>query len=226
MNRSCHDTLKLCFFLGGKYRAFSLIELLTVIAILALLLVTGVLGFQSIVSSHGVSQAATDVATLLEFARDEAVNRQSYMWVGLKEATNNGAVELQMAAVYSVDGTTNTGTNLQPLSRIVRVKQVGLVPFANLSAETRSLLGASTTVTEYATNTKGITFKVGATEFSNSLTFTPRGEAMLNGGPTSFAGFDPQIGVGIVPSRRANGSANDAGVVLDGSTGMARVLRR
>ena len=207
--------------------AFSLIELLVVMAILGLLVTFSVVGFQSIGTSRGVSQAAADVAGLLEYARNEAVTRRSYVWVGLKETNISGSLEVQMAAAYSIDGTTNTGTNLTPLSRIMKVGNTGLMSYSGLRAETRDLLGSSIGVQDFSTNTRGVTFKVGANEFKNTITFTPRGEALLKGVPVSFDGFDPMIGIGLMPARGSvkADTSKDAAVVLDGSTGMARVLR-
>lgn len=229
MNRSRHPGR---FFSFGSHKtgfaeAFTLIEILLVVAVVSVLLVFGVIGFQNIGSSRGVSQGASDIASLLEFARNEAATRQSYVWVGVQTATNAGVAELQMAAVYSIDGTPTAGTNLTPLSRVLRVKQSTLVPYASLKSDTRNLLEGSVPVSEYLTNSAGISFSVGPVTFSNSITFTPRGEALLNGTPNSYAGFNPMIGLGVIPAREAakGGSDNDAGVVLEGSTGTARVLR-
>lgn len=212
---------------SGSAGGFTLVEMLLVVAVMCVLLVFGFIGFQNISSSRGVSQGASDIASLLEFARNEAATRQSYVWVGLKTATNAGVTELQMAAVYSIDGTPTAGTNLTALSRVLRVKQSALTPYESLKSGTRDLLGGSLPVSEYLTNRAGVAFSVGSVTFTNSITFTPRGEALLNGTPNSYAGFDPMIGIGVIPAREAakGGSDNDAGVVLEGSTGTARVLR-
>ncbi len=126
--------------LGKSANAFTLIELLVVIAIIGILASFAITGFQNISTSRGVGQAASDVAGIFELARSEAVTRQSYVWVGIKEATNVGILEIQMAAAYSADGTTNGGANLIPLSRVVRARNAGLTGFSALKQETQNLL--------------------------------------------------------------------------------------
>ncbi len=210
--------------------AFTLIELLVVIAILGILASVAVTGFKNISTSHGVGQAAADVAGILELARSEAMTRQSYVWVGIKEGTDAGVLELQMAAAYSADGTTNGGANLIPLSRIVRARNAGLTNFSALKQETRDLLTNAPAPAEFAGTTAGIVLTnfPNATFANTTITFTPRGEAMLRGGPAATDGFDPLIVIGLLPARGTVKDASgkdDAAVILDGSTGMARVLR-
>lgn len=209
---------------------FSLVELLVVIAIIGIMVSFATVGFRNISVSRGVTEAAANVAGLLEFARNEAVTRQSFVWVALQEATNNGSLEVQMAAVYSADGSTNGGGNLTPLSRVLTVKNTGLSEFSALKTETKALYGGGATVKELFTSNEGIKItNFPASQFLNkaTITFTPRGEAMLKGTPLSTDGFDSVIGVGFVPARGTvkYPQPDDAGVILDGSTGMARILR-
>lgn len=207
-----------------------MIELLVVIAILMVLVSLAIIGFKNIATSRGVTQAAADVAGLLELSRNEAVTRQSYVWVAIQEATNSGSIEVQMIAAYSADGSTAGGTNLIPLSRLLTVRGVGLANFSSLKQETRDLFTNSSAINELTTNSAGIVFtNLPAARFTgkSTITFTPRGEAMLRGAPTSTDGFDPAIGIGLVPARgtvKASGG-DDAGVILEGSTGVARVIR-
>lgn len=211
-------------------RGFSLIELLLVIAILSILVVTTVSGFKNISTSRGVTQAAADVASILELARNEAVTRQTFTWVVFKDATNAGSLELQMVALGSANGSSSAvGSNLTLLSRVVKVRNCGLVDFSSLSSGTRGQLSNNITVVNL--NTSGITYtNLAQNRFldNKSVTFTPRGEAILKGQPSSSDGFVPNIGIGVVPARgteKVLNSTDDAGVVLDGSTGIARTLR-
>lgn len=211
-------------------KGFSLVELLVVIAIIGIMATLATVGFRNISVSRGVAEAAANVTSLLEFARNEAVTRQSYVWVALQEATNNGALEVQMVAAYSADGSTTGGGNLTPLSRVLKVRNTGLTSFSALKSETKALSGGTATVEELFTSNAGITItNFPATKFLNksTITFTPRGEAMLKGIPQSTDGFNAAIGIGLVPARGTQKfpQPDDAGVILDGSTGMARVLR-
>jgi hypothetical protein len=191
-----------------------------------------VTGFKNIATSHGVGQAAADVKGILELARSEAVTRQTYVWAAFREATNSGVLEIQMALAGSVDGSPNAAaTNLVGLSRVVRAGNAGLTNFSTLKAETRALLDSNAPPpTELLANTAGITYtNLAHSKFTNTtITFTPRGEAMLAGSPDASAGFTPLIVIGIVPSRGDQKDAtkkDDSAVVLDGSTGMPLVLR-
>ena len=216
---------------GGANKGFSLVELLVVIAIIAVLASFTVTGFKNISTSHGVGQAAADVNGILELARSEAVTRQTFVWAAFRAAPNSGVLEIQMALAGSIDGTPNAaGTNLIALSRVVRARNAGLTNWTGLKSGTTGLLTNSSAPVDLG-STPGITYtNLPQAKFTNTtVTFTPRGEAMLQGSPAATDGFTPLIGIGIVPSR---GDVNDpspkedAAVVLDGSTGMARILRQ
>jgi prepilin-type N-terminal cleavage/methylation domain-containing protein len=225
--RAHRHTPRRFFSTGG---GFSLIELLVVIAILSILVVTTVSGFKNISTSRGVTQAAADVVSILELARNEAVTRQTFTWVVFKDATNSGNLELQMVALGSANGSSSAaGSNLTMLSRVVKIRNCGLTDFSALSAGTRGQLSNNVTVTDLGTS--GITYtNLTQDRFLDnmSVTFTPRGEAILKGQPSSSDGFVPNIGIGVIPARgtqKAQNSTDDAGIVLDGSTGIARTLR-
>ena len=210
--------------------AFSLVELLVVIAILAIVASFTVTGFKNLAIAHGVGQAAADVNGILELARSEAVTRQTYVWAAFRETPNAGVLEVQMALAGSIDGTPNAaGTNLAALSRVVRARNVGLADWAGLKAETRALLTNATTPVDLGTTAGIIYTNLPQAKFTNTtITFTPRGEAMLAGSPASTNGFTPLMAIGIVPSRgdqKDTTKKDDSAVVLDGSTGMACVLR-
>jgi len=206
--------------------AFSLIELLVVIAIISVLATMTVLGIQSMSVSRGVTQAASDLTSLLELARNEAINKKTFVWVAVNDITNSGSSEVQMIAVYSADGSSSSAaTNLFALTRVLRVRNCGLVDYSALSGPTRDLF---TNVSVLNIGSQGIIFTnlpQAAFNSRRSVTFTPQGEAMLVANPSAKTGFDPAVGVGFVPANKPAGSGNEAGVVLDGSTGAARILR-
>ena len=212
-------------------KGFSLIELLVVLAIIGLLALATVPAFNAIAGGHAVNQTAYDVSGLLEFARTEAVTRQTYVWVGFKNTNVNGNLELQMAAVASRDGSgTNTSAaNLMSLSRVLRAKNVSLSKWTDLKSSTRELLTAGQSTTSLSTNTLGVTFQVGANRFDakNSITFTPRGEALLQGSAGPNDGYDRLIDVSFRQSRGAAvlPEADDAAVIVDGASGTVRTLK-
>ncbi len=217
---------------SAKASAFSLLELLVVVAIIGMVSVFAVMGFRDMATSHGVGAAAADVSSILELARNEAVTRQTYVWAVFREAASNGISETQMALAGSKDGSSDaSGTNLVPLSRVVRAKNVGLVRFAELQETTRNLAGTNAAlVGEVLGNSNGITYTnlPGAAFAGTSVTFTPRGEALLLGSPGVADGFDPLIGLGIVSlrgGRKETNGRDEVGVVVEGASGMTRQLR-
>lgn len=209
---------------------FSLIELLVVIAIVGLLTVFTVPAMQSISGAQEVARGAGEIGSLLELARSEAVARQTYVWVGVEQTNVSGTLEVRAAAVGSLDGSgTNTDeANLFLLTKVLRVPNASLARWEDLRTATRSLLGGDPPVS-LAGNTDGVVFSSGATRFGSgcSVTFTPRGEALLRGPADLYEGFEPLSAVGL---RQARGTlvsteANDAAITIDGPTGAVQVLR-
>lgn len=100
-------------------RAFSLIELITVVAILGLVMAFTVPAFQTINKANALNKAATGVSGVLERARAYAMANNLYVYVGIvevnadesetavpqKAATATAGGRLAMAAVAVRDGT-------------------------------------------------------------------------------------------------------------------------
>lgn len=215
---------------GSKSRGFSLLELLTVIAVISTLAYATTPVIHSMLFSQKLAQGAYDVASLLEFARSEAVSRQTYVWVAFENVSTSIGQEVRMAAVASVDGsgTNVTESNIFPVSRVFTVPDAVLAPWENLKSGTRAL-GDGLVPESVSKNQSGVTFAVGATRFSsgNTVTFTPRGEVLLKGAAGPHDGYNPEIDVSF---RQARGSqvlagADDAAILVDGPTGSVRILR-
>ncbi len=175
--------------------AFSLVELLVVLSVISLLTVMSGGGLRSL-SGTGLRQGVYDIAALLELARDEAVARQTYVWVGFE----NGAGEVRAAAAYSVNG---SGTDTSPVvwTKLVRIKNTSLIGWTQLKANTRDyssqIFGSAIAPESVArdgggSGSPGITFKVATTQFNgNTITFTPQGQAILKGSVDADVGYDP-----------------------------------
>lgn len=209
--------------------AFTLTELLVVIAIVAMVAVISVPAYNAFNQSQSLTRGASDLSLLLEHARTEAVARQTYVWVGVQEISIDGRPGLAFGAVYSKDGTgTNTlAANLAPLNRAFQVPGVVLVDWDKLRDNTQAIHKGPTPVS-VAKNNSGIEFKVGTQTFTDkTLTFTPRGEALAAGKVGPDDGYNEVIDISL---RQAKGKtvapdADDLAVIVTGSTGTVRLIR-
>ena len=213
----------------NKQSAFSLIELLTVVAIMGLLTSMAMPAMMSIVGARNVPSAATKIADMLEFARNEAMTRQTYVWVGFKNATNaRGNRELRAAVFGSDDGTPDGGC--YQLSKIVKMVDVKLTGFEELQGTTQNLLPTDQRSLRESVNsstTSGINLAAGGTTFERVLTFTPRGEAMLNSRPGPDTGFNRLVDVSVRATRglaEPSASSYDAMILAGGSSGKVEIL--
>lgn len=208
-----------------RTRGFSLLELLAVVVIIAVISVYTVPALQSFASSQGVNQGVYDVLGLLELARSEAIARQAYVWVGFDTKVVDGQSVLCMTAVCAKDGSADSA-NLVRLTRVIQVKNAQLVDWSNLKPETQAILSGSTPLS-VANNETNFVPGANGEILKKSLTFTPRGEALLNSSPESTTPYDASIDVSF---RQTKGTqvlahADDAAVIIDGSTGTLRQIR-
>ena len=205
--------------------AFSLIELLIVIAIIALLAAFAMPAFNAIGQARGVSEAAYQIAAAVELARSEAISRRTFVWMGMQPQTNSGNLDLRLGLVYSKDGTSNTNaSNMQPIGRALLIQRVGLTNVAGLTVGTN--LGAPAELCSYS---GGATFQIGQVNFSGgrTITFTPLGEVTTNATPSSTSGFDPRLAIGLQQVHGTTPVANnDIAVVVDGSVGLPTIYRK
>lgn len=211
---------------GCHAEGFSLVELLVVMGIIVMLVSVVTPVFHGMQSAQGVTQGTYDTAGLLELARAEAITRRTYVWVGFQNSTN--PQEIRMAAVYSRDGTSDaSASNLMNLTRVLHIKNVLMTNWDDLKNTTRTLLtdGTSNSV---ASNSAGISFTVGTSRFEKTtITFTPRGQAMLKGTPTSDDGYISLIDVSFRQShgQTVQSNADDAALIVNGATGTQKIIQ-
>jgi prepilin-type N-terminal cleavage/methylation domain-containing protein len=188
--------------------AFSLIELLVVVAIIGILAAVTIPAFNSIGQARGVTEAGFQLASAMDLARSEAVARQTYVWMAVRQTNIEGSTALRLGMVYSRDGTTNTSsTNLQPIGRVVTLLRTGLTNSTN-GVDLSALNNAPA-------------FNIGSVSFANAagVLFTPGGEAMTNMAPSQYTGFTPLIGAELRQSKGTSLIPNNwASISLDGST--------
>lgn len=210
-------------------RAFSLIELLVVLNIIAYLVWFSAPALFSILTGQGVSEAAYDLSAAVEQARNEAVTRRTYVWLAMQEEVRDGNLGLRIGAVRSKDGKANTSaSNLVPIGKPLLISHVGLVeiglPLTNTVFTTAPTNGA----VDLTVALGGARFQIGKVSFDQgrSVTFMPRGEATTNPVPTSSSGFDPLM---LLSLRQTHGTklkaGNDISVAIDGSVGTPVIYR-
>jgi len=223
--RKCGGTTSIETALNNQplRNSFTLIELLVVMAIMSLLALMARPALNAIMGGMGVDQGVSQIQGMLEMARDEAVARHTYVWVGFATTNMGGISVLQMGAVYSNDGSGDniTPSNFKPLAKTLSLKNLALVSWSSLKTATQGLFtnGVSQSV---AANKSGIVFSVGSASFSQTtLTFSPKGEAILAGAVGLDDGYNPYIDVSF---RQTHGvtvplDADDGAIVIDGATG-------
>ena len=211
--------------LRGGGHGFSLIELLIVLNILVYFFWMVAPMLSSILTGQGVSEAAFELSTAVEKARNEAVTRKTYVWLALQDEIQSGNLGVRIGTVCSKDGTANTNAaNLMPLGSPVLISKVGLVDME--AVNTGAPTAAATDLLELA---GGIKFTVGKVSFSQgrTITFMPLGDVSTTPVPTATTGFDPLL---MVAFRQCHGTnlfaGNDITLAIDGSDGAPILYRK
>lgn len=213
-------------------RGFTLVELLTVIAIMALVMGAAVSAVHAIKEAGGVTRAASDITATLDQARSYAMANNTYAFVGFTErdalnAEKEGTGQVLVLVAGSRNGTRDFGTagsNLQELSKIQRLENLRIAD----SLPTTGNLARPAVAENYrlgngAFTTEG-SFTARGYQFTKIIQFDPRGTASI---PSSMPFIPQWLEIGLVPARgvAAEGTSNCAALVLDGVTGSTRIYR-
>jgi prepilin-type N-terminal cleavage/methylation domain-containing protein len=235
--------------------AFTLLELLIVIGIIALLLVLMAPAFTTIKSSGDVTSAAYTIKGALDTARTYAKANNTYTWVGFYEEDvssptpgTEGTGRIVISIVASKDGTmiytgnpgTIDATRLTQVGKLTKVDNVHLATFAD------GLGTGSTFNTRPAVTFNGTQYRIGASPlppntgtvfryptgspypFWKAVQFSPRGEARIINSATSY-GLQTAAEIGLQPTHGTAVDANNPNVVaiqFAGISGDVRIYRR
>jgi len=204
-------------------QGFTLIELLMVIAIFGLLAAGAMPMFQSMSVSRSVEGGLYDLQGLLEYARSEAVAKQSYVWVGFENTTTEGRDELVMSAAMLPDGSAQ-GADMKGISRLIRIRNVEMIPWTQLTPEIRNRFPGEPVSVQG--NSRGRSITVGSQTLSQSLTFTPQGSVMLAGTPNSNTPYDLWIDLSLRETRGgAPINGREVAILVNGANGVLQVFR-
>jgi prepilin-type N-terminal cleavage/methylation domain-containing protein len=224
-----------------RARAFTLVELLVVVAIMALLVAVGTVSLQGISSSGKFDKALTEISGILEQGRAYAVAQDTYVWVVFYEnVPASGPREVFVGAFASNDGTDPfnwAGTVTMPspgtfgsttLSAVTR-----LYSFRGLHLQTTSMPDAPTAPSIPSLPASTPVFQVTGRDDSGPVTlsgsspvywviqFTPTGAAHNGPNPIDsiWLGLEPSV------SQAVTNSPNVASLKVNGLTGLTTIYR-
>lgn len=206
--------------------AFSLVELLAVMAVITVMMAAAVPAINGLKSTGALNAAAYEIAGTLEQARAHAMANNTFVYVGFAErdqmdGAKPGQGRILMAAMGSRNGSrTFDSANLSPLSRLRSLPQVRLeedVP--NVGPMTRPTSQSAHRIASDAFAAQD-SFALAGVTFTKIVQFDPRGMASVQ---SRTAAAPHWMEIGIVGAH--GDEANSAAVVIDGVTGVARIYR-
>lgn len=214
--------------------AFTLVELLATMAIIALIIGFVAPALPSLFMARGVTKAAADGAGILDLARTEAVARKTFVYVGFAEVKNaRGDLELRIGAVASLDGTSEAGeSNLKAISKLVKIDGVALADNGDLPAlpappgvTPSSFVAQFPTFADQFPGNGG--FAVGDQDFRNmpTMILSPQGELIETADAVEHLPFAV---IGLSPARDGepvDDNSNWAALIYHGGTGAVQTLR-
>ena len=195
--------------------AFTLIELLIVIAIVALLSALTLPAFNSIRNAGGLTKSANDIAGILEQARTYAMAQNTYTWVGFRrDNADTPSDTLVVGVIASKIGSTNPAADAVPLGKLARFDNVKIVEL--------SPSPATTAATDQLTKST-LAFTNGANKFiSQVIRWDSRGQASIN--PPQLSRLI-EIGLQDSAGGAIRNASNNAAVQISGLSGTVIVYR-
>lgn len=222
-----------------KHRlGFTLVELLTVVAIMCVLIALAVPALTSLAKGNQMNQSLIELSGMLEQARQYAISRNTYVWVALRpnpSGPNGDELSVVMLASKSgIDPSPWSSYGVVPGNEIdlaARPRTFDQIRFEEAGTFTDSkipsLSGKTTTTAAKNSPSQGsASFQVklpgasSTSDFNRVIQFTPNGEARVSANVIDVIEF------GVHPTRGSKGDENNVAVLrINGLTGQATVFR-
>lgn len=212
--------------------AFSLMELLAVLALVAILVVAGLPAIASLSRGNQFTRNVYHLCETLQFARAKAMGENTYVWVGLLpqaagDADNpSGSDRVVLVAVSARNGLASdlAAGNVHAETRVEFLDRLRVSPIdaASLPAPGRETsdvddLSASTLADAQGALTR--TFAGKTLTFAQLIQFDPRGAARIKSTASKW------IEIGLRPD--GEGARSSFGVIqINGLTGQTRFFRQ
>ncbi|GAT32878.1 prepilin-type N-terminal cleavage/methylation domain-containing protein [Terrimicrobium sacchariphilum] len=222
----------------SKRAAFTLIELLTVMAIVAILAGASLPAISSLSRSNNLNGSLSELAGLLSQARQYAVAQRTYVWVAMRENNDDprepsidvallaSKTGMQPSSPWAAQGTVPSDT-ISLLIRPKTLKQVRLEEAGTFTRQNISDLPAQPLIGSDNSPADGsVTFSVrlpgtsSNVSFDRVIQFLPDGEARVADSPIDI------IEMGVRSMRGSVADQNNIAVLrINGLTGQTRVYR-
>ena len=235
---------KISSFRNVRSSGFSLVEVISVMAIMSLIAVSMPAVIGAFTSAGKLTQSASDISSAMEHARAYAMAKNTYVYVGIQEidgvnaTASNGVGKVAVVTVASLDGTRPYTTGALKASNIATIAKPQY--FTNTHIATAASLTNGSNMTSRPTasidlggSSASTTFQYPVTgtaqlSFTKVVEFDPQGVARVQTGTSFNPSVQAYIELPLVP---AHGNAavanisNQAAVQVDGITGAVSVYR-
>ncbi len=223
---------------SGNRAAFTLLELLTVMAIVAILAGASLPAISSLSRANNLNGSLSELAGMLSQARQYAVAQRTYVWVAMRENTDDpkepsidvalmaSKTGMQPSSPWAAQGSVPSDT-ISLLTRPKTLKQVRLEEAGTFTRQNISDLPAQPqTGVDNSPSDGSATFAVrlpgtpGTVNFDRVIQFLPDGEARVADSPIDV------IEMGLRSMRGSVADQNNIAVLrINGLTGQTRVYR-
>lgn len=215
-------------FRNQSLRAFTLMELMVVMAVMGVMIGTVSPSLSGILRGQAITSGVDTVSGVLEMARSEAIAKKTYVWVGV----SGSGTQFQIAAVRSLDATSDlTAGNFAPIGKVQKIDNFKMVAQTDLGmpmqTKVNTVLAGESSVDVGAIPSTLPAFTVGGQTFSNFVVFTSEGEALVTS-PSESMSFPRNIFIGLRGMRgdqKVAADVNNSAILLDGGSGRQQVIR-